>query len=109
VKKGRKRLQTDLKRFSKNRRVMMSFITKRLACFTLFFSMALVSVLMGTETSVAINDVGPLHYHDTQFLPGTPPLKKGYEQTEAGIRLVIEKHDPRIVHVSRSVFGNKVH
>lgn len=82
----------------------MNLINNKLACFTLFFSMALVAVLIGTDTSVAINDIGLLHYHDTKFLPGTPPLKKGYEQTEAGIRPVIEKHEPRTVHVSRSVF-----
>jgi len=85
--------------------MMMSSVNERLAIFTLFFSMALVAVLIGTDTSVAINDVGTLHYHDTKFLPGTPPLKKGYEQTEAGIRPVIEKHEPRIVPVSRDGLG----
>ena len=82
----------------------MSIINKKLACFTLFFSMALVAVLISTDTSVAINDVGTLHYHDTKFLPGTPPLKRGYEQTAAGIKPVIERHEPRIVPVSRIAF-----
>lgn len=86
----------------------MSSINERLAIFTLFFLMALAAVLIGTDTSVAINDVGTLHYHDSKFLPGTPPLKKGYEQTAAGIKPIIEKHEPRVIPVSRDALGGEI-
>jgi len=91
-----------------NRRRRMSFLNKRLAVFTLLFSMALAPVLIGTDSSMAINNIVALYYHGKKLLPGTPPLKKGYEETEAIIRPVIEKHEPKIVPVSRDVLGAEI-
>ncbi len=73
----------------------------------LLFLLVLAAVLLNTNTVASIKNSQPFHYHYVAFLPGTPPLKVGYERTDSGIQPIIETHRARAMMLSINTLCEK--